>query len=183
VDRDPTSGFVTLVRTLFINIDAARVSGYDLEASYRMEPDFFSNRAETLNFRLFGGYMDENSSTPLGGTKIDQAGSANLPEKTMTANLNYSVGDFGFNLQHYWQDSTLRNVTWVEGVDVDDNTVPAVNLTNLGIFYNGETNSGSWRVSFNINNLFDKDPKFGGPVMVGDPLGRRYSLGFQYSMN
>ncbi|MFT5321695.1 MAG: iron complex outermembrane receptor protein, partial [Pseudohongiellaceae bacterium] len=71
VDRDPATGFVTLVRTLFINIDAAKVSGYDMEASYRMEPDFFSDRFESLNFRLFGGYMDENSSTPLNGTKID----------------------------------------------------------------------------------------------------------------
>ena len=182
VQRDPATGFVTRVTTVFINIDQAKVSGWDFEASYRMEPDFISNEVENLNFRIIAGYMDENSETPVNGSKIDSAGSSNLPKKTVTANLSYGVGDWAFNLQHNWQGSSLRNVTWVEGVDVDDNSVPSVNLTNLGIMLNGETASGStWRASLNVNNLFDRDPIFAGTTSVGDVLGRRYALGFNYS--
>ena len=182
VQRDPNTGFVTRVSTLFININQAKVSGYDFEASYRIEPDFFDSAFENLNLRLIAGYMDENSSTPLGGTKNDQAGSSQLPEKTVTMNLGYTVGNYGFNLQHNWRSSSVRNTQWVEGVDVDDNSVPSYNLTNLGMFYNGETASGgNWRVSLNVNNLFDKDPVIAGPLIVGDVQGRRYALGFQYT--
>ena len=181
VQRDPATGFVTRVTTVFVNIDAARVSGYDVEAVYRIEPNFFASRSEALNFRLIAGYMDENSSTPLGGMKIDQAGSALLPKKTVTATLGYIVGNWGFNLQHNWRGSSLRDVTWVQGIDVDDNSVPVVNLTNLGLFYNGERGSGStWRVSLNINNLFDKEPVIAGGTRVGDELGRRFALGLNY---
>ncbi|HEX7081527.1 MAG TPA: TonB-dependent receptor [Gammaproteobacteria bacterium] len=183
VERSPTTGRINRVKTLFVNIDAAKVSGYDFEASYRIEPDFLNNRSEALMLRAFAGYMDENSSTPLGGTKIDQAGSANLPKRTLTATVSYNAGNFGINLQQNWRSRTKRNISWVEGVDVDDNSVPSVSLTNLGVFWTGDTAGGNtWRASLNVNNLFDRDPVIAGTTLVGDVLGRRYSLGFEYSM-
>jgi iron complex outermembrane recepter protein len=176
-----SDGLISTIRVGFININAAKVSGYDFEASYRIEPDFFAGKSESMTFRLIGGYMDENSTTPLNSPTVDQSGTANIPDKTATWNLMYNVGNVGFNLQHYWQDGTIRNAQWIQGVDVDDNTVPSVNLTNLGIFLNGETSSGTWRASFNVNNLANRDPVIAGTTRVGDELGRRYSLGFDYS--
>jgi len=65
---------------------------------------------------------------------------------------------------------------------VDDNTLDAVNLTNLGFGYSGDMSNGSsWRASFNVNNLFNKDPVIGGTSRIGDELGRRYSLGLDYN--
>ncbi|HWK53032.1 MAG TPA: TonB-dependent receptor, partial [Hyphomicrobiales bacterium] len=175
-------GLISSIRVQFININAAKVSGWDFEASYRMEPDFFDNLQESLNLRLIAGYMNENSTTPLNGPSLDQAGTGDIPDKTFTGNIMYVVGPMGINLQHYWQGETIRNAQWVEGVDVDDNTLGAVNLTNLGLFYTGQTNGGStWRASLNINNLLDKDPVFGGTSRIGDELGRRYSVGLDYS--
>src|SRR5690606_30966696 len=136
-----------------------------------------ADRSESMFVRLIGGYMDENSSTPLGGVKIDQAGGPNLPKKTLTATIGYTAGRFGINLQQNWRSSTKRNVIWVEGVDVDDNSVPSVTLTNLGMFWTGTTAGGNtWRASLNVNNLFDRDRVIAGTTIVGDVLGRRYSL-------
>jgi outer membrane receptor protein involved in Fe transport len=182
IDRSPSTGLITLIRTTFVNIDAAKVSGWDFETSYRVEPNLFGQRSESLNVRLLAGYMDENSSTPLGGTKIDEAGSALLPKGTATADVSYFIGDFGFSLQQNWQSRSKRNATWVEGVDVDDNSVPSVNLTNLGLFWTHDTRGGRLRASFNVNNVFDRAPVIAGTTVVGDLLGRRYSLGFDYTM-
>lgn len=178
-----TDGFIQTIRVQFVNINAARVQGYDFEASYRMEPDFLSSEAESLSFRFLAGYMEENSTTPLNGTKLDSAGTFSLPDTTLTANLMYNVGNLGISLQQTHQSDAIRNAQWVQGVDVDDNTIGSVNLTNLGLFWNGEASSGSWRVSFNVTNLFDRDPVIGGTTRTGDELGRRYALGFDYSFN
>lgn len=183
VQRSPETGRITRIKTLFVNIDSAKVSGYDFEASYRIEPDFLADRSESMFVRLIGGYLEENSSTPLGGVKIDQAGGPTLPKKTLTATIGYNAGRFGINLQQNWRSSTKRNVTWVEGVDVDDNSVPSVSLTNLGVFWSGTTAGGNgWRASLNVNNLFDRDPVIAGTTIVGDVLGRRYSIGFEYQL-
>ena len=177
-----SDGTIQSIRVTFVNINAARVMGWDFEASYRTEPDFISGQDENLTFRLIGGYMEENSSQPLNSPKLETAGTGLIPDKQFIASASYRVGKLSVNLTHQWQDETLRNGTWIEGVDVDDNTLDAVNLSNLGLGYSGDMSNGSsWRASFNVNNLFNKDPVFGGTSRIGDELGRRYSLGLDYN--
>ncbi len=176
-------GYINLIRASFVNINAAKVSGYDLEMAYRTETNFFQGQSENLSLRFIGGYMDENSSTPLGGNKIEMAGGFLRPKGTLTGMANYTAGDYGVSLQQIWNQSSLRNTQWVQGVDVDSNRVPSVNLTNLVLSWNRQAQGGSWRASLNINNLFDRDPVIAGTVRVGDELGRRYSLGIDYTMN
>jgi outer membrane receptor protein involved in Fe transport len=186
-----TDGFIQTILVQFININQARVAGYDFEATYRVDADFFSDLNETMSFRLIAGYMQENSTTPLNAAKVDRAGAdalatqggGYLPQTTLTANMTYNVGDFGLSLQQTYQSDVKRNVLWVEGVDVDRNRIGSVNLTNLGLFWNGETDSGTWRASFNVSNLFNRDPVIGGTARVGDDVGRRYALGLNYSFN
>jgi outer membrane receptor protein involved in Fe transport len=175
-------GTIASILVQFININAARVRGWDLEASYRLEPDFFGDQAENMSFRLIAGIMNENSTTPLNGVTQDRAGTSTIPDKTFTAMWTYTVGDWGLNLQHTWQGETIRNSQWIEGVDVDNNKLGQVNLTNLGLMYSQELQSGStWRASLNVNNVFNMDPVIGGTTRIGDELGRRYSLGLDYS--
>src|SRR5690606_31970661 len=133
--RRGADGLVATILVQFININAAKVSGYDAEATYRIEPDFFGDQAESMTFRLLAGYMDENSANPLKRVKTDQAGSASLPKTSLTANWMYNVGDFGISLQQTYLSRTVRNVQWVEGRDVDNNEVGSVNLTNMGLFW------------------------------------------------
>jgi outer membrane receptor protein involved in Fe transport len=175
-------GLISSIRVQYVNLSAARVRGWDIEASYRTKPDFFKNEIENLSLRVIAGIMNENSSTPLGSPKIDQAGTSTIPDETATAILMYTVGNWGVNLQETWQGRTIRNAQWVEGIDVDNNSVGSVNLTNLGLMYSGDTKNGaSWRASFNVNNVFDKAPVIAGTIRIGDELGRRYSLGIDYS--
>jgi outer membrane receptor protein involved in Fe transport len=184
-----TDGLIQTIRVQFININAAKVSGYDGEVSYRMEPDFLSQYSEQVNFRLIAGYMDENSTTPLNSPKVDRAGAdaitqggGYLPKLSLTANLTYNIGDLGISLQQTHQGEVKRNALWVEGVDVDSNRIGSVNLTNLALFWSRDLSSGSsWRASFNVTNLFNRDPVLGGTARVGDDVGRRYAVGFNYS--
>jgi outer membrane receptor protein involved in Fe transport len=84
-------------------------------------------------------------------------------------------------------DQSLVNTNWVEGVDVDDNTVPSSTWFNGQVRYDAEMANGStWNVALNVQNLFDRNPPIiasfgsrGGSQTVSDnydTLGRRYQL-------
>ena len=181
---------VTRVHDTFQNVAQARVQGVDFEAAYRIEPNFFDSHSESLSIRGLAGYLSERSDTPLDGTPLDRAGSMGSPDLTAVLTTNYRVGPLSFMLQGRFINSVIRNNLWVEGIDVDDNTVPSITWWNAGLHYNGETNSGAtWRVGLNIQNLLDKAPvvvpsvstRFAIQSFTGDTYGRRYNLNVNYS--
>jgi outer membrane receptor protein involved in Fe transport len=110
----------------------------------------------------------------------------------VTANVtaSYRFSDWSVQLQQRYIDEVLLNRLWVEGVDIDDNTIESKSWTNLVVGYGREMQSGaSWRLQFNVQNLFDDDPpiipstglgRFGAQIVSNtyDVLGRRYQLGF-----
>ena len=182
IDRDPVTNQIGMIRNLFVNSDRARVSGWDTEISYRMEPDFLANQAESMNLRLVGGFMDENSITPKGGITIERAGQSDMPKEMVTVMGAYNFGDYGINLVQTWAGKSKRNNTWVEGVDVDSNNVPSWHNTNLGFSWNVESELlGFWSASFNVTNVFNRGAIQRGTITSGDEVGRRYSLGFETS--
>jgi hypothetical protein len=97
-------------------------------------------------------------------------------------------GPFGFQWQQRFMDETKLNINWVEGVDIDDNTIPFYTFTNLMLSYEGETSSGaSWTTSLSVSNAFDKNPPIlpryfdgigsqTGGLSSFDEWGRRYQL-------
>ncbi|MDR2212269.1 MAG: TonB-dependent receptor, partial [Pseudomonadales bacterium] len=189
--RDPTTGFITRVLDTFLNVDQAKVEGVDLELSYRAEPDLFGDELETFSLRALGGYIMERSDTPLGGVPFDQAGARGTPQITTTITGTYSVGPWSAQLAARYYDSVLYNARWVEGVDVDDNTIPSMTWINARLGYESELSSGaSWSVNFNITNLFNREPPIvpgfnsrGGTQTVDnnyDVFGRRYNLSANY---
>jgi outer membrane receptor protein involved in Fe transport len=192
IDRDPATGFIGTVKNLFLNVAQAKVEGVDYEVSYRGEPDFFADKTESLTVRALAGYVKERSDTPAGGKPLDISGVLGTPDLTANMTATYRLDDYSFQLQQRFIDKTLRNATWVEGVDVDDNTVSSSSWTNAQIGYSGETaRGGAWEVAFNVQNLFDRDPPIipnfssrGGSQTVDatyDSLGRRYELSFKYN--
>ncbi|MDR2213634.1 MAG: TonB-dependent receptor [Pseudomonadales bacterium] len=185
--REANTGMVNTVRNVFQNINAAKISGVDVELLYNMEPDFFAGADERFNLRALAGYLRENSQTNLGGSKLNQAGSGGRPTWTTTISGTYGLGDWDVILRANYFDSVLLNSSWVEGVDVDDNTTASNTVWNLGVGYNGETASGiGWRASFNVTNLFDREPpiipsfnsRFGTQTVSSsyDIFGRRYQV-------
>jgi outer membrane receptor protein involved in Fe transport len=187
------SGQIGRVLNVNLNVAAARTSGVDLEMRYDMEPDFIGGQDEQLGFRLFSGYLAENSvqATP-GAINRDDVGSLSSPEWTTTATLRYGVGNFGASVIARYFDDTLINVLWVDGRDIDRNKISSQTTTNLVLTYRGETSTdATWTTSFNVTNLFDRDapivPSFsqrGGQQTISgqhDSFGRRYQLSLDYN--
>src|SRR5690606_18068339 len=192
IERDPDSGLIVMIENGYLNVAKARVKGVDFEASYRIEPDFFAGRSEALSLRMLAGYTIERSDTPLDGSPRDIAGSLESPDLTAVGTLSYTVGRWGVRLQQLYTAETILNIDWVEGIDVDDNTVSSGNYTNLRLSYDGErTAGGTWSVALNVNNLFDRPPPIvpsysasGSAQSIPngyDQYGRRYQLSFNIS--
>jgi outer membrane receptor protein involved in Fe transport len=187
-ERDPTTGFIGRVFNTFLNVAQARTTGVDFEGRYRMTPSFFADQKESLNLRLLAGYQIERSTTPLGGTPTNITGTTGSPALTATATASYNVGRYGVQLtQRYITDTRSGTSTWVVGRDIDRVFVPSANLTNLQLNYSGDMQSGGdWRVSFNITNLFNRQPppvasygtRGGSQTVPGnfDDIGRRYQV-------
>ncbi|MDR0780252.1 MAG: TonB-dependent receptor [Pseudomonadales bacterium] len=185
--RDASTGMVNTVRNVFQNINAAKVSGVDMELVYTMEPNFFANEKENLSIRALTGYLRENSQTNLGGTKLNQAGAGARPTWTTTISGTYTLGAWDLLLRARYFDSVLLNASWVEGVDVDSNVTASSTTWNLGLGYAGKTNAGlTWRANLNVTNLFNREPpiipsfnsRFGTQTVSNDydVFGRRYQV-------
>jgi len=190
ITRSPITGRVERVFNINLNVAAALTSGVDIEMRYQRETDFFESAAESLFFRLFAGYLRENSVTTT--VYRDDVGSQQSPEWNAALSAGYNVGNFGVRAIGRYYDSTLNDVLWVEGVDVDDNTISSQTVWNLVFSYSGAMAGGSnWTASFYINNVFDRDPPIiatqnqrGGQQLVGnnfDVFGRRYQASVTFS--
>jgi iron complex outermembrane recepter protein len=186
------NGVIQRVLNVNLNIDSAVVRGMDVEASYRIQPNFFDGRSESLSVRVLAGRLSERRNVPLGGTGFNQVGGPNLPEWSTTTTLIYNVGRFSTRLTQNWSSTMRRNVNWVEGVDVDSNHLPRISETNLGFSYDFEARNGNTiQTSLSVNNLFDRDPiiwpsfgqRGGSQLTIGDTLGRRYAVSFRYLTN
>lgn len=185
-------GVITRINNGYLNVAQAKVEGVDVEIIYRAEPNFFADHQESLTFRGLIGHLIERSDTPLDGRPQDTAGVLGTPDLNAFLTVGYTLGDYGVQLQQLYVADTRLNVNWVEGRDVDDNSVSSGNYTNLRLHYTTETdNGGDWTVSLNVTNLFDRSP----PVVANyassgnaqlipngyDTYGRRYQLGLNMS--
>lgn len=165
IQRDPVTQIVGRIFDVPLNVSQATVKGIDMELSYAIEPDFFGNQAETLTIRGFAGYVSERMDIPFGATTgLDIAGALGTPDLTGNITVRYGLGDYSFQLQQRHIARTTLNPSWVEGRDVDINTVPSGNYTNMRLGYSSELASGArWDVGLNVNNLLGRDP----PIIAG----------------
>ncbi|MBX5460867.1 MAG: TonB-dependent receptor [Steroidobacteraceae bacterium] len=188
-------GFISIVKNLFINTDQSKTRGIDLEASYTRPLELFGG-GESLSARLLTTFIDELSTTQAGAAKVDRAGQTGVaggaPDWQATLSLTYERGAFSATLQERYIASGLYDATWIEGVDIDDNTVDASLITNLQLAYNGDlTDRGTYRVSLNVSNLLDEDPPLAAAwgftgsrdtnSSLFDIYGRRYTLGVRFN--
>jgi outer membrane receptor protein involved in Fe transport len=161
-----------------------------LEVAYARDVNLFDRHEEALSIRFLGGKLDERSSTVVGGAPAEFAGTRGFPDLTANVTLSYRVGPWSAQVQERFIDEVILNRLWVEGIDVDRNTIPSRAWTNLVVGYGGEmAGAGNWRVTLSVQNLFDKDPpiipsagdtRFGAQATdpTYDEWGRRYQLGF-----
>lgn len=193
VTRDPATNIVQRILNVQTNSGGAQTRGVDVELQYAVEPNFFDSETESLSVRAMAGVLSERSTTSAAGIYTNFVERISTPDFTALGTLNYNIADYGVMLQTIYYDSTISNgnnegltgvnSNWVEGRDVDDNTVASQTIVNLGLTYGKEMNrGGDWLLSFNINNLFDRDPPIiagtGGQALSNshDQFGRRYQL-------
>ncbi len=199
VSRDTMTDRIVLIGDVFVNVDQAKISGIDLETSYQRDVSLFGGD-ESIGWRFFGTWLDENSETLAGTTKIDRAGQIGLqqsdgiayalPEFKFTTNVSYDKGPFTAFLQgRYIGSGTIEN-SLVEGVDIGSNHVDSVFYLDLGLTYRHELDNGAGIELYgNMTNVLDQDPPvtpyysafFGYTQQtnqsVHDVLGRRFVIG------
>lgn len=195
VTRDPVTNRVIQVLNISQNINAAAGRGIDVELSYGRPIRLFRKGGENLQVRVFAARMMENSTTNLGADKVDRAGQTatfNLPKDSITANLTYLNGPFSLFLQTRYIGSGVRDVTHVEGVRIDDNSIDSATYTDLRLGYTRDMYDGQLELFANVLNLFDEAPPIvpsfdsftGTSSQVNgslfDLLGRRYTVGARF---
>jgi iron complex outermembrane receptor protein len=187
-------GNLTRVFRPYLNLDQAYVRGTDFEIDYRRDVNWLARADESFSVRILGGKLDHRTNTVAGSVPDEFAGSLGYPDLTANATVSYGVGPWSVQLQQRYIDEVLLNRNWVEGIDIDDNTIQSKSWTNLVFGYTHEQpNSGFWRLNFNVQNLFDDDPpiipstgggRFGAQITSNtyDVWGRRYELTFNYTL-
>jgi hypothetical protein len=193
VIRD-AGGNLTRVLLPYLNLNQAYVQGIDFEIAYNRDVDWLRSPNESFSVRALGGKLENRRNTVEGSVPDEFAGSlfgpSAYPELTANVTASYRFGPWSVQVQERYIDSVKLDRNWVEGVDIDDNTIQSKSWTNLVLGYSHEMQSGSsWRLTFNVQNLFDDDPpiipatgggRFGAQAMSNtyDTWGRRYQLGF-----
>jgi iron complex outermembrane recepter protein len=190
VFRDST-GVLSRVGSPYLNLQLARAVGVDYEIDYARAVDFFSNAPESLSIRLLAGNLEKRTSTVVGSTPAEFAGTRGYPDHTANLIATYHVGHWDYQVQQRYIGEVTLNRLWVEGIDVDKNTISSQSWTNLVVGYESrQGQKGTWRVSLNVQNLFDKNPpiiatttdtRFGAQSTdnIYDEFGRRYEVGFR----
>jgi outer membrane receptor protein involved in Fe transport len=192
--NDTGTPFIRQIFNVFINIAETKTSGIDVEASYRKNDiRIFGGGDESIGVRFFANYLDEVSSQFVGVVPLNEAGELAYPEWLATGSFTYTNGPFSANWQTRYRDSTIREMLWVEGRDIADNSVSGRTYTNVNLSYDLEWGTATGQAYFYVGNLFDKDPPM-VPGAVGattgtaaftdnnrfDTLGRTYSLGVRF---
>jgi outer membrane receptor protein involved in Fe transport len=194
IQRIPTTngtiGQISRILNQNINADSARTRGVDMEMIWGFEPDFIGGQSESFQIRAIVGRLSENSTTTAAGLSQDQVGAAtpsSRPKYSGVITGSYDIGKFGLMLQGTYFGKTMNNITWVEGRDVDNNWISPQTTFNFGASYRGEMSGDKrWTATFNVTNLFDKEPSQfatanGQAIVFGqDTLGRRYQASVSF---
>jgi outer membrane receptor protein involved in Fe transport len=145
-----------------------------------------------MDWHLLGNYNDERTITRLGVT-LDGAGSVGLdspiiagPKFHATLAATYSEGPWTGTVQGRFIGSARLVNTWVEGVNVDNNAVPAVAYADFRLSYNWTDEVQMYGA---VDNVFDTAPpnipnSLGGNsgaqnynLQIYDGLGRQFRVG------
>jgi len=198
ITRDPVTGDIVGMKDVFLNINALKIVGTDVEADYQTSV----GAGRSLTFRLLGGYLDQYALANLGAPVQQQAGTTgNLPLPRVQLNLgvNYAQGPYSVFLNERFISSGKREWNDNEpgfpfnGQVINDDHIASALYTDLNLAYTMTAKSnGEWQVYLNVANLLNRAPPrvpifsgFGGTTDTNralfDVLGRRFVLGVKFS--
>lgn len=199
ITRDPTTGFITDLKNIYINIARETASGLDVEIDYHRPLRLLGGGAESIALRGLASFLFDRSLALPGSSKLQLAGQVATTtagddfaylKLQMTGNIVYKNGPFELTVQERYLNGGNLNNLYVQGVDVDDNRVSPVWYTDLGITYSVNK---AVDVFGYVTNLFDRSPPIaaepwttlGGSVQTNkqlyDFIGQRFLLGVRFN--
>lgn len=184
VDRD-AAGVLTQINASLLNIQQIDTAGVDIEASYTRPVG-----TGQLGLRAVATYLDHYSLVSP-ATTIEQAGSGNVntgynPKWLANASVDYRSGPWSFYVQERFISAMMRETP---PTTIDDNRIKATFYTSARIGYRFAEVAGTPEVYFNVDNLFDQDPRItqtsGGAgslwqvtnATLYDTIGRFFTFG------
>jgi outer membrane receptor protein involved in Fe transport len=169
----------------YLNFNEVQRTGFDSAISYRLPlAKLFGSLPGALTMSVSGQYLMHNRENA-GNGFVERAGQTSVSPKVLaTGNFSYDAGPASVTAQVRYVGKGNYDNTYVEGIDINDNSVPSVTYLNLsGSYQFGE----QLQVFGVVNNVFDRWPaitpnSFGLPTtaVYFDTIGRSYRLGFRY---
>lgn len=191
ITRSSPTGPIQSILLVPQNINSERTKGIDIEGTYRTELG-----KGDLTLRAVATYVDERSETA-DGQKVEYAGtnanesqpSKAVPSWRVMSSVTYDLGDIASTLTGRFISAGKLNNAWVEGVDIDDNSVPSAFYLDWSMTYRIDSFGKGAEVYFAIQNLLDKDPpaspnystastiQTGVNGYIYDVIGRQFRVG------
>jgi iron complex outermembrane recepter protein len=172
VIRSPTTGFITRVNALNLNVGSYKVSGLDIGAHYNLKLDTIKLPG-TLDFNIMWNHKFAQEQTPFpGGTVQNELGQLDCYscgrlgtgfKNQFTFNAVYAGGPFKLNYRMKYLGPVADDVS---AAPADQVRVPAFIYHNI----QGSFNFGPERkfeIYVGVDNLFDKTPPIFGDT---DPV-------------
>ncbi|HEY6455488.1 MAG TPA: TonB-dependent receptor, partial [Steroidobacteraceae bacterium] len=195
ITRDPVTNVIVGMRDTYLNLNAEKAVGTDLEADYNKP----LSADRSLTFRLLGGYLDEESVSNFGipfvMSEAGTVGNMELPRVQLNASLQYNQGPFSAYLTERFISAGKREWNDDEpalgGVTISTDHVAPVYYTDLNFTYVLSAGSSNLQLFVNITNLLDRAPpnapnyaQLTGSVQTNkslyDILGRRFVAGVKF---
>ncbi len=199
ITRDPATGDIVGMKDVFLNINAEKIVGTDLEADYQTA----IGAGRSLTLRLLGGYLDEFALANLGAPVQQEAGTTgNLPLPRVQLNLgvNYAQGPYAVFINERFISSGKREWNDNEpgfpytGQIINNDHISSALYTDVNLAYTLATKGNSeWQVYLNVANALNRAPPrvpifsgFNGTTDTNralfDVLGRRFVLGVKFNL-
>src|SRR5690606_16030762 len=131
------SGRISAIDNTTINVGEARTRGIDYELSYRTPITWFG-RSDNLSLRLLASRLISSTITPFNSPAQEQVGTGDRQDLNATLTAAYTTGPVSASWSTRWVSDSVRNLSWVEGIDVAVNRIPSHHLSNLRLTYDLE---------------------------------------------
>jgi iron complex outermembrane receptor protein len=154
--------------------------------------------AGSLGLRVIASRVFELSTLIPGAAVVNRAGqvgiSDGVPKWNFNINTTLNFGAFTASVDERIIGKGTYDATFVEGVAIDNNRIPAIAYTDLSLTYDLKADNGrSFQIFGTVNNLLDQDP----PANAGnffvfatrptntflyDQIGRSFTVGVRVRM-
>ncbi|BAK67314.1 TonB-dependent receptor-like protein [Sphingobium sp. SYK-6] len=192
LERAP-NGVLFRVDNGFLNINRLKTRGLDIEGSYRTELG-----SGSLGLRAIASRVFELSTLIPGSTVVNRAGQVGVdggvPKWTFNINATLKFGGFTASVDERIIGAGTYDATFVEGVTIDDNHVPAITYTDLSLTQDITTENGrKFQIFATVNNLLDQDPPGNAGnffvfatrptnTFLYDQIGRSFTVGVRVQL-